>query len=490
MTAEYDVFISHSQKDRPVAQRVLRLLEQEKIRCWIAPRNVPAGMTWSKAIPDAITKSRIMVVILTSGANTSDHVSREVELALKREVDVIPLRVEEVEPAGSLEYWIGQLQWLDAVAPPLEDHIGVLIEKVWGLLQADGAHPAASRSERPTPRATKSSRRGPLIGILVGAVVILAAIVIWSLGWFGGHSGDSRPAAGEIASPEDHATQQAQASTDLAGESAFDEQREFPAWELHQQATEAWLNGDHKQAFHLGLQAAEQGNPASQKFVGDLYGNGWGVSKDSEEALRWYWASVEQGYADAQAFLGFLHLFGIGVDVDHLTAADLNTRAARQGQPGAQAWLGFQYYFGIGVSKDWEVAHRWFESAAKKGESYGQFWMGYMYHKGQVVDQDYDQAARWARMSAEQLCREGLWLMGDLYYGGHGVEKSITKAAEYYQKSADAGYSGGQRDLGGLYERGEGVEKDLEQAIHWYELAAAQNDQGAKDALARLSSSR
>ena len=38
-----DVFISHSVKDKGVADAVVARLEAESVRCWVAPRDVMAG---------------------------------------------------------------------------------------------------------------------------------------------------------------------------------------------------------------------------------------------------------------------------------------------------------------------------------------------------------------------------------------------------------------------------------------------------------------
>ena len=77
-----DVFISHSAKDKAVADAVCAKLEAVEIGCWIAPRDVMPGTDWSAAIVDGITQSRVFVLIFSAKANCSGHVKREVELAI------------------------------------------------------------------------------------------------------------------------------------------------------------------------------------------------------------------------------------------------------------------------------------------------------------------------------------------------------------------------------------------------------------------------
>jgi hypothetical protein len=64
-----------------------------------------------------------MVLVLSANANASPHIPKEVERAVSRGISIIPLRVEDVLPAKSLDYFISSVHWLDAVTPPLESHL-------------------------------------------------------------------------------------------------------------------------------------------------------------------------------------------------------------------------------------------------------------------------------------------------------------------------------------------------------------------------------
>jgi hypothetical protein len=131
----HDVFISHSSKDKPIADAVCARLESRGIRCWIAPRDVEPGRPYGESIIDAIHNCRIMVLLLSSSANTSIHIAKEVERAVSHGATVIPLRIEAVMPAKSLDYFIGSVHWLDALTPPLEQHLDNLAEAILRILQ-------------------------------------------------------------------------------------------------------------------------------------------------------------------------------------------------------------------------------------------------------------------------------------------------------------------------------------------------------------------
>lgn len=130
----HDIFISHSTKDKIVADAVCAMLEQHGIRCWIAPRDITPGKEWGEAIIDAIAGSRVMILIFSSSANGSPQIRREVERAINKEVVVVPLRIENVAPTKSLEYFIGSVHWLDALTQPFEMHLEKLVRVVEGAL--------------------------------------------------------------------------------------------------------------------------------------------------------------------------------------------------------------------------------------------------------------------------------------------------------------------------------------------------------------------
>jgi TolB-like protein len=143
----HDVFISHSTKDKTVADAVCAMLEEHKIRCWIAPRDITPGKEWGEAIVDAIGTSRVMILIFSASANGSPQIRREVERAVNKEVVVVPLRIEDVVPTKSLEYFIGSVHWLDALTPPLEKHLDKLVRVVEGVLGSIVEKPANSGTQ-------------------------------------------------------------------------------------------------------------------------------------------------------------------------------------------------------------------------------------------------------------------------------------------------------------------------------------------------------
>ena len=142
----HDVFISYASQDKPVADAVCAKLEERGIRCWIAPRDVIPGQNWAQAIVQAIDAASIMVLVFSNHANTSKQIGNEVNLAVQKGVALLPLRIEDVLPDEDLAYFLGAPHWLDAITPPLEEHLEALGSAVARLLGRESAQQTVPRT--------------------------------------------------------------------------------------------------------------------------------------------------------------------------------------------------------------------------------------------------------------------------------------------------------------------------------------------------------
>jgi TIR domain len=127
------VFISHASTDRPVAIAICDRLEAAGQKAWMAPRDLGAGELWGEAIVEAIDACNAMLVVLSPSATRSRQVLREVAQAADRGVALVPIRIEELRPAGALAYYLDAHHWLDAFPGPLEPHLSRIVTAVAAL---------------------------------------------------------------------------------------------------------------------------------------------------------------------------------------------------------------------------------------------------------------------------------------------------------------------------------------------------------------------
>lgn len=105
------IFISHkSDPDHPTALRIAQILKENGISYWIAPESIKGGKDYSLAIPPAINACEIMLLILTRDTAMSEHVRKEVMLAMNHHKTIIPLKIGEFELDDSYEYLLANVQ--------------------------------------------------------------------------------------------------------------------------------------------------------------------------------------------------------------------------------------------------------------------------------------------------------------------------------------------------------------------------------------------
>jgi len=107
------IFISYSSKDQAIAETLCRALEVRGQNCWIACRDVHPGENFQEAIVRALRSAKIMLLVFTSNANNSDEIKKELVLAGRHQVTVMPVRVEDVVPNDAFSYEFATRQWAD-----------------------------------------------------------------------------------------------------------------------------------------------------------------------------------------------------------------------------------------------------------------------------------------------------------------------------------------------------------------------------------------
>lgn len=175
------IFISYSSKDHNVANLVVALLEERGHRCWIAPRDILPGTEWGQAIIDGINAADVFVLVFSQNANASPQILREVERCVNRGIPIIPFRIEDVLPEGSLEYFMSVPHWFDALSPPVEDHLDRLAD----VIDQFAADPSSAREYRTAPARGLGRinwNNGLLRALVGGAGLALLLLAAWAGG--------------------------------------------------------------------------------------------------------------------------------------------------------------------------------------------------------------------------------------------------------------------------------------------------------------------
>jgi len=437
----HDVFISYPHQDKATADAVCAKLEAEGIRCWIAPRDIAPSADWAASIVEAIENCRVMVLIFSAHANQSKQVHREVQQAFDEERPVLPFRIENIAPDKTLRYYMASVHWLDALTPPLEQHLQKLAVSVQALVRATTSDADRQGGQIPWQikenwnngrKARHWAWRTSLIGCALG-IVAAGTIGLWF------------------------------ANMRVAG----------PVAEV--------------------TAAADRGDPAAQNELGLKYAEGTdGLPHDDAKAVEWYRKAAVQGYPAAETNLGDMYLFGRGdLDKDPLEALSWYLKAAQQHWPDAQYRLGYMYEVGLGTAKNVQRAAELYRSAANAGYPDAENVLGVLYATGgDGLPKDDKQAVEWYRKAAEQGFAKAEKNLGDMFFSGRGVERDYKQAIFWYTKAADQQDANAQYQLGYIYEKGLGTDQSEKNATEQYKKAARHGNVDAQRALDRLESSR
>ena len=172
------LFISHAHDDADAAARIVAYLESHGMPCWISSRDIPPRAIYADAITEAMQACSACVVLLTSAANQSKALKRELELASHYEKPFIPIRVDGVEPAAGLDYYLRNTQWVE-YARDGDEALDRIVDAGRDVSPPGQAASPPVLGPAPVPARAAASRTAR-VPIMVGAVL---AVVVAG-GWF------------------------------------------------------------------------------------------------------------------------------------------------------------------------------------------------------------------------------------------------------------------------------------------------------------------
>ncbi|MBO4720077.1 MAG: SUMF1/EgtB/PvdO family nonheme iron enzyme [Prevotella sp.] len=165
---DHDVFISYSSQDMKAAQAICHVLEQNEIRCWMAPRNIPPGSDYGDVIDDAIKSCKVVVVIFSETAAESQWVKGELNIAFEEQKTIIPFRLDNTPLKGQNRVMLNKTHWIDAY-PDYKIKFNDLVTAV-----ALSVGKEVISGPPPLPPKTTDYKKPIIIGVI--SILIIAAI--------------------------------------------------------------------------------------------------------------------------------------------------------------------------------------------------------------------------------------------------------------------------------------------------------------------------
>lgn len=175
---EHDVFISYSSKNKNVADAICHVLEGNGIRCWIAPRDIPPGTEYGDMIDKAIIHSKVVVVIFSETAASSQWVKGETNVAFEEQKTIIPFRLDNTPLEGQNRVILNQKHWIDAF-PDYKIKFNDLVEAVAHALGRDITK--GGDDNKNNYQQHKEKIKNGYMHIIMGLALIVAMLALYGV---------------------------------------------------------------------------------------------------------------------------------------------------------------------------------------------------------------------------------------------------------------------------------------------------------------------
>ena len=111
----------------------------------------------------------------------------------------------------------------------------------------------------------------------------------------------------------------------------------------YQLGKKAYSEKNYTEALSSWKKAAEKGNMAAMRDIGNLYYDGNGVEKNETEAVNWYKKAADKGNDSAMNLLGISYYYGDGVIKNNIEALYWYKKSAERGNHLAMNSVGKMY---------------------------------------------------------------------------------------------------------------------------------------------------
>ena len=169
----HDVFISYSSKNSAAAQAICHELEDNNIKCWMAPRDIPVGAKYASVITQAIKECKAVVLVFSEYSAISPWVESEINIAFSNRRPIVPYKIDTTPLENYDEFYLmlNNRHWIEAY-PDFKTRFADLVTVISNLVGAK-----TSNVTKPTPAPIKTYKVGDYYndGVREGVVFEVSA---------------------------------------------------------------------------------------------------------------------------------------------------------------------------------------------------------------------------------------------------------------------------------------------------------------------------
>ena len=453
------VFISHSSKDKDMAEAIYHYLTSQGIRCWIDIHDIRKGIPYAREIMRGIDSSDMLLVVYSRNVNTSEDILNEIDQFHAAHKIILPFLTDETPFSRELDYYLKRRQWITAYnnyrgqLPALRDAIAELLQLSLQQSYSNLSTSTSSNSSKQNQGATSTqpSTYDVILRSAGWAKLQVVKAVKEGLGL-------GLKEAKELV---DSAPSVLKENIEFASASALKSFLEEVGAQVEIKPNKSVIGKSTSQTTMLNsvlLVTAGSYKLQMVKTIKETLGIGLKEAKDLVDEAPSVLRKGLQTW-EAQVIKRELEAQGAVVEICSDDMAESNQRKHIAGKETNQNKIKAAQ---ISKEADKEYDAKRFATAMA------------LYFKAVNLSDEYEYYLYDCSRIAYCYCI------------GQGVDKNYYEAAKWYRIAANRGYTNAQLNLGTLYRNGQGVTKNLAEAARWYQKAAEQGDATAKKYLAEL----
>lgn len=439
----HDVFISYSSKTANIALDICKTLEDNNIKCWIAPRNIPAGGDYGDIIEEAIIDCNLFLLVFSESATVSQWVRGELNLAFSENKHIIPYRVDQTPLKGALRLMLNQTHWIESF-PDAKLKLNELRDSVASALNI-------------TPKIKTDSNSAPNG---VDDIDFAYIEMLYNSG--------------------------------IAAALEFDINTAFPL--LFKCAVHNYMDSQQqvcyivksttrlymidKDNFDCVAEWCEKGNSFAQYVMGSI-NSITGADRDTQ--IKYIKLSAAQNNSYGIYSLSGLYEMGVFGKGGITKYKEYITKAVYMNNSDAILHLAKDYLYGWAYKQDNNKALELINKCIEMDNMEGCTLLGDLYFYGGAVERDLDKSVELYKRAISGGYLEAYVNLSNIYALDPDTYefKDVSRGMEYIREGADKGVAGCISRLALAYYSGEGVQQNIRVALRWFTRASELGDKFA-----------
>ena len=115
--SKHDIFISYSRADKDIVNDFKLRLENEGWSVWMDLEGIESGEAFKSIIVEAIKTCKVVVFFSSKSSNASTYTAKEINLAVKNDIPIIPVLLDYSNYNPGVEFDLGVIDYIDYVNP-------------------------------------------------------------------------------------------------------------------------------------------------------------------------------------------------------------------------------------------------------------------------------------------------------------------------------------------------------------------------------------